>query len=102
MIKSILAMLLIAQGNYLNAQHVQYSDKKKPVITKLKGPATDSVVYHQWPDKCPAISGSIPVLTNYVPREMVQKLTEYMRDIFIPLRAWWPPEVSFVINCRSA
>jgi len=69
-------MLFIAQSNYLYAQHIQYSDKKKPVISKTKTPVTDSVVYHQWPDKCPAISGSIPVLANYVPREMVLKLTE--------------------------
>ena len=77
MIKIILAILLTSTGNFLFAQHVQYSDKKKPAMNpKPKAPAGDTVVYHQWPDRCPAISGSIPVLTNYVSRELVLKLTE--------------------------
>ena len=76
MIKIILSTLLIVTGNYLFAQHIQYSDRAKANIPKSISPAKDSVVYHIWPDRCPAISGSIPVLTNYVPREMVLKLTE--------------------------
>ena len=35
------------------------------------------VVYHQWPDKCPGLSGSIPVINNYVTPQMILKLTEY-------------------------
>jgi hypothetical protein len=73
-IKMIPVMLLIVKGNCLFAQHVQYSDKAKVPVT-IK-PAKNPVVYHNWPDRCPAISGSIPVLTNYVPRELVLKLTE--------------------------
>lgn len=33
-------------------------------------------VYHKWPDRCPGLSGSIPVLSNYIAPEMVLKLTE--------------------------
>ncbi|HWH63608.1 MAG TPA: hypothetical protein VNS50_10055 [Ginsengibacter sp.] len=33
-------------------------------------------VYHKWPDRCPGLSGAVPVLTNYVPKEIVPKLTE--------------------------
>ena len=76
MIKIILSTLLIVTGNCLFAQHIQYSDKAKANIPKSISPTKDSVVYHVWPDRCPAISGSIPVLTNYVPKEMVLKLTE--------------------------
>jgi hypothetical protein len=36
----------------------------------------NKVVYHQWPDKCPGLSGAVPVLLNYIPKEMVLKLTE--------------------------
>jgi hypothetical protein len=35
-----------------------------------------NVVYHKWPDRCPGLSGSIPVVNNYIPPEMVLKLTE--------------------------
>jgi hypothetical protein len=78
MIKIILAMLLIVTGKCLFAQHIQYSDKAKTTINNFKPakPVMDSVVYHDWPDRCPAVSGSIPVLTNYVSRELVLKLTE--------------------------
>jgi len=36
----------------------------------------DTIIYHQWPDKCPGLSGATPVLTNYVAKEIVLKLTE--------------------------
>lgn len=36
----------------------------------------DTIIYHQWPDKCPGLSGATPVLTNYVSKEIVLKLTE--------------------------
>jgi hypothetical protein len=40
-------------------------------------PVIDSqIVYHTWPDMCPGRPGSIPVLNNYVPHELVLKLTE--------------------------
>jgi hypothetical protein len=34
------------------------------------------IVYHKWPDKCPGLSGAVPVLLNYINPEMVLKLTE--------------------------
>ena len=77
MIRILIAILLTITANCLFAQHIQYSDKRKPASNnKPKSPPTDTIVYHQWPDRCPAISGSIPVLTNYVPSELVLKLTE--------------------------
>ena len=76
MIKIIPTILLIAAGNCLFAQHIQYRDHSKPPVTKHVSAQKDSIVYHEWPDRCPAATGSIPVLTNYVPREMVLKLTE--------------------------
>lgn len=76
MLKTFLALLLIVTGNCLSAQHIQYSDKGKTKINNSKPVTPAMVVYHEWPDKCPAISGSIPVLTNYVPRELTLKLTE--------------------------
>jgi hypothetical protein len=76
MIKILLAMLLIVTGNYSFAQHIQYSDKSKTKTDNIKPAKPAKVVYHDWPDRCPALSGSIPVLTNYVPEELVLKLTE--------------------------
>lgn len=78
MIKIIPAMLLIVTGNCLFAQHIQYSDKAKTKINNINPArsARETVVYHDWPDRCPALSGSIPVLTNYVSKELVLKLTE--------------------------
>ena len=78
MIKIIPGVLLILTANCLSAQHLQYSDKTKIITKNIKPakPVANTVVYHDWPDRCPAISGSIPVLTNYVSRELVLKLTE--------------------------
>lgn len=80
MLKIILAIIFATTGSSLFAQHVQYSGKKKPApAARSKSSGSDSVVYHEWPDRCPAISGSIPVLTNYVPGELVLKLTEIFK-----------------------
>ncbi len=83
----ILTMILIAAGNGLFAQHIHYSDKAKRIKTVALPnqpiPAAkaekDTVVYHKWPDLCPGLSGSIPALTNYVPGEIVLKLTEFYK-----------------------
>ena len=34
------------------------------------------IIFHQWPDLCPGLSGSIPVLNNYVPKEILLILKE--------------------------
>lgn len=38
-----------------------------------------AIVYHKWPDHCPGVEGKVPVLTNYVPAEIVPKLTEIFK-----------------------
>lgn len=80
MIKIILASLLITTCNHLFAQYLHYSDNsnKNKSIQPAK-PVEDSVVYHKWPDRCPGMTGSIPVLTSYVPKEIVLKLTEIFK-----------------------
>lgn len=77
MIKTIFGILLLITANSGFAQYLHYSDKstKNSNISPAK-PVQDSVVYHEWPDRCPGQSGSIPVLTSYVPRELVLRLTE--------------------------
>jgi hypothetical protein len=34
------------------------------------------MIFHDWPDKCPALSGSLPVFNNYVPAEIALIVTE--------------------------
>lgn len=34
------------------------------------------MIFHDWPDKCPGLSGAMPVLNNYVPPEIVLIVTE--------------------------
>lgn len=34
------------------------------------------MVFHEWPDKCPGLSGAVPVLLNYVPAEIVVIVSE--------------------------
>lgn len=77
--KLVLAVLSIIAANSLFAQHIQYRDlpKDKPVpFIKPEAPPPPPVVYHEWPDKCPAAKGSIPILANYVPKEIMLKLRE--------------------------
>jgi hypothetical protein len=51
-------------------------DTVKIVVQDTVKSTPDTVVYHKWPDRCPGLSGAVPVLTNYIPKEMVPKLTE--------------------------
>ena len=37
------------------------------------------LIFHHWPDLCPGLSGSIPVLNNYVPKEILLILKEKFR-----------------------
>ena len=34
------------------------------------------MIFHDWPDKCPGLTGAVPVLLNYVPAEIVLMVTE--------------------------
>lgn len=36
----------------------------------------EPMVFHDWPDKCPGLTGAMPVLINYVPAEIVLIVTE--------------------------
>ena len=44
-------------------------------------------VYHKWPDRCPAVAGAIPVLRNYVPPQLVLKLTEIFKGYLYSISA---------------
>ena len=77
MIKIILAILLSLTGNCLFGQHLQYRDNtKRPVMTRASPIKDTAVVYHEWPDLCPGSTGTLPILTNYVPKELMLKLRE--------------------------
>lgn len=82
MLKFFFATLFIISGNTLVAQYVHYPDNSNKKNTESRPPATvteEKVVYHDWPDRCPALSGSIPVLANFVPQELIPKLTEFFK-----------------------
>ena len=51
-------------------------DTVKIIVHDTVRVAGEKIVYHKWPDKCPGLSGAVPVLTNYVPKEIVPKITE--------------------------
>lgn len=51
-------------------------DTVKIIVHDTVRVATDKVVYHKWPDRCPGLSGAVPVLTNYVPKDIIPKITE--------------------------
>lgn len=46
------------------------------VLTKAPKVIRAPLIFHQWPDLCPGLSGSIPVLNNYVPKEILLILKE--------------------------
>ena len=82
MLRFFFATLFVILGNTLLAQYVHYPDNSNKKNTESRPPAAvteEKVVYHDWPDRCPALSGSIPVLTNYVPPELIPKLTEFFK-----------------------
>jgi len=91
MIRIVFTLLLIGAGNSLFAQYLHYWDDHKRFnddnkrydntrpanINTVPAKVTEQkVIYHHWPDRCPGLSSSIPVLKSYVPRELVLKLTE--------------------------
>jgi hypothetical protein len=45
-------------------------------ITPLPEIVRKPVVFHDWPDKCPGLTGAVPVLINYVPAEIVIIVSE--------------------------
>lgn len=83
----MLSILFIVMVNTLFAQFVHYTDesnkRNKPVQHEKPVPAPlkrdTATVYHTWPDLCPGVPASIPVLLNYVPKELVLKITEIFK-----------------------
>lgn len=55
------------------AQPVYAPVSKIEIVSKF---IINSVAFHEWPDLCPGLSGSIPVLNNYVPTEILVILKE--------------------------
>lgn len=45
-------------------------------ITKIPKIIRDPMIFHDWPDKCPGLTGAVPVLINFVPPEIVLIVTE--------------------------
>jgi hypothetical protein len=84
--KILLVLLLLVVANGVSAQYLYYKDhsKKQPdtrTVEKSTAPETpkpkeEKVIYHDWPDCCPGMKGSIPILVTYVPHELVLKLKE--------------------------
>ena len=82
--KILLVLLLLVAANGVSAQYLYYKDhsKKHPDTRTVQKsapaekPKEEKVVYHDWPDCCPGMKGSIPILVTYVPHELVLKLKE--------------------------
>ena len=36
----------------------------------------EPMIFHDWPDECPGLTGAVPVLINYVPAEIILIVTE--------------------------
>lgn len=51
----------------------------------------EPVIFHEWPDRCPALSGSLPVLNNYVPAEMVLIITEKFKGHLYSISSYHGP-----------
>lgn len=67
----IASILIIAAPSLVNGVTVAINEVN-PAPKFYRKP----VVFHDWPDKCPAFSGALPVLNNYVPPEIALIITE--------------------------
>lgn len=50
------------------------------------------VIFHDWPDKCPAFTGALPVLNNYVPPEIQLIITEKFEGHLYSISSYKGPE----------
>jgi hypothetical protein len=67
-------LIFLIAYNFGHAQHIQYRDRKSPSLKPVSVMAQDSVKEIITPhSECPGMKGSLPVLTNYVPPEIVKK-----------------------------
>ncbi len=49
-------------------------------------------IFHQWPDRCPGLSGSLPVINNYVPKEIVLIVTEKFKGHLYSISSYKGPD----------
>lgn len=50
------------------------------------------VIFHDWPDKCPAFTGALPVLNNYVPPEIALIITEKFEGHLYSISSYKGPD----------
>ena len=74
MIKIRIMLIFVIAYNFGYAQHIQYRDRKnlpsKPVSAMAEDSVREIITPHS---ECPGMKGSLPVVTNYVPPEIVKK-----------------------------
>ena len=49
------------------------------------------MIFHDWPDKCPALSGSLPVFNNYVPAAIALIITEKFKGHLYSISSYQGP-----------
>lgn len=52
----------------------------------------NSIVFHEWPDLCPGLSGSIPVLNNYIPKVILLILKEKFKGHLYSISSYKGPD----------
>lgn len=50
------------------------------------------VIFHDWPDRCPAFTGALPVLNNYVPPEIALIITEKFEGHLYSISSYTGPD----------
>jgi len=50
------------------------------------------MIFHDWPDKCPAFTGALPVLNNYVPPEIVLIINEKFEGHLYSISSYKGPD----------
>jgi len=50
------------------------------------------MIFHDWPDKCPAFTGALPVLNNYVPPEIQLIITEKFEGHLYSISSYQGPD----------
>ena len=50
------------------------------------------MIFHDWPDKCPAFTGALPVLNSYVPPEIALIITEKFEGHLYSISSYKGPD----------
>ena len=50
------------------------------------------VIFHDWPDRCPAFTGALPVLNNYVPPEIALIINEKFEGHLYSISSYKGPD----------